>query len=40
VGSTVLLRRVALAGAQQHNGSHVIPRICCKSGQCSLGTVQ
>jgi hypothetical protein len=40
VGSTVLLRRVALAGARQHNGSHVIPRICCKDGHCSLGTIQ
>jgi hypothetical protein len=40
VGSTVLLRRVALTGARQHNQSHIIPNICCKSGQCSLSTVQ
>jgi hypothetical protein len=35
-GSTVLIRRVALTGARQHNGSHVIPNICCKGGECTL----
>ena len=40
VGSTVLLRRVALTGQRQHNGSHIIPQICCSHGQCSLGSVQ
>jgi hypothetical protein len=36
VGSTVLVRRVALTNAQMHNGSHVIPDICCKDGVCTL----
>ncbi len=40
IGSTVLLRRVALTGARQHNDSHIIPNICCAKGQCSLGSVQ
>lgn len=40
IGSTVLLRRVALTGQRQHNGSHIIPSICCSHGQCSLGSVQ
>jgi hypothetical protein len=39
-GSTVLIRRVALTNERQHNGSHVIPNICCKGGECSLGPVQ
>jgi hypothetical protein len=41
VGSTVLIRRVALTGARQHNGSHVIPSICCKSdSSCALAPLQ
>ena len=36
VGSTVLLRRVALSGARVHNLSHLIPNICCQGAQCSL----
>jgi hypothetical protein len=40
VGSYVLLRRVALMGARQHNDSHIIPTICCSGGQCTLGTTQ
>ena len=36
MGSTVLVRRVALTAAQQHNGSHVEPNICCTDNQCSL----
>jgi len=39
-GSTVLIRRVALTGERQHNGSHVIPNICCKGGACTLGPIQ
>jgi hypothetical protein len=40
VDSTVLIRRVALTGARQHNGSHVIPPICCKGAQCQLAPIQ
>lgn len=36
MGSTVLVRRVALTAARQHNGSHVEPNICCKDNVCSL----
>jgi hypothetical protein len=36
MGSTVLVRRVALTAAQQHNGSHVEPNICCTNDVCSL----
>jgi hypothetical protein len=36
MGSTVLVRRVALTAAQQHNGSHVEPNICCANDVCSL----
>jgi hypothetical protein len=36
VGSTVLVRRVALTNERQHNGSHVIPDICCENGVCTL----
>ncbi|HEY1584140.1 MAG TPA: hypothetical protein VGH63_00560 [Polyangia bacterium] len=36
MGSTVLVRRVALTAAQQHNGSHVEPNICCQDDVCSL----
>jgi len=36
VGSTVLLRRLALTAAQQHNGSHVEPNICCTGDVCAL----
>ena len=39
-GSTVLVRRVALTNERQHNGSHVIPNICCAGGACTLGSVQ
>jgi hypothetical protein len=40
VGSTVLVRRVALTNERQHNGSHVIPNICCEGVKCTLGPVQ
>jgi hypothetical protein len=36
MGSTVLVRRVALTAARQHNGSHVEPNICCHDNVCSL----
>jgi hypothetical protein len=36
MGSTVLVRRVALTAARQHNGSHVEPNICCQDNVCSL----
>lgn len=36
MGSTVLVRRVALTAAQQHNGSHVEPNICCNANICAL----
>jgi hypothetical protein len=36
MGSLVLVRRVALTDQRQHNGSHVIPDICCANGQCAL----
>ena len=36
MGSTVLLRRIALTAAQQHNGSHVEPNICCTGDTCTL----
>ncbi len=40
VGSTVLVRRVALTGQRQHNDSHVIPSICCSGGSCALAPLQ
>jgi hypothetical protein len=36
-GSVVLIRRVALTSAVQHNASHVLPQICCVEGSCTLG---
>jgi hypothetical protein len=36
MGSTVLVRRVALTAAREHNGSHVEPNICCTDNECSL----
>jgi hypothetical protein len=39
IGSTILIRRVALTGARQHNDSHIIPPICCTGGSCSLGAM-
>src|SRR5262245_30422225 len=35
-GSTVLVRRVAIKMEREHNGSHVIPDICCQNGSCWL----
>jgi hypothetical protein len=39
VGSTVLVRRVAVTGEREHNQSHVIPDICCDGDTCGLGEV-
>ena len=36
VGSTILVRRVALTAARQHNGSHVERNVCCAGNVCSL----
>ncbi|HXU73126.1 MAG TPA: hypothetical protein VN947_27595 [Polyangia bacterium] len=36
MGSTILVRRVALTAAQSHNGSHIEPNICCTDNVCSL----
>lgn len=37
IGAELLLRRVALSGeAPQHNGSHVIPPVCCDGKDCIL----
>ena len=36
MGSTVLVRRVAITDERQHNGSHVEPNICCQDNVCSL----
>jgi hypothetical protein len=36
MGSTVLLRRVAITAAREHNGSHVEPSICCTDDVCAL----
>lgn len=36
MGSTVLVRRVAITAAREHNGSHVEPNICCANNICAL----